>query len=120
MDQKNGKNVLKTIASLFSPVSVKLRGFPVKLRSKTNNVFRLTISCNDINNPNTILIKNYFSNFNLKTSKQDSFLLWSKILDLILGNQPLAEINIKEIRRLAKQINKFTIENNPLGSSKFS
>lgn len=120
LDQKNGENVLKIIARLFSPVSVKLRGFPVKLRNNTNNVFRLTISCNDINNPNTILIKNYFSSFKLKTSKQDSFLLWSKILYLILGNQPLADKNIKEIRRLAKQINKFTINNNPIGSSKFS
>jgi hypothetical protein len=120
LDQKNGENVLKTIASLLSPFSVKLRGFPVKLRNNTNNVFRLTISCNDINNPNTILIKNYFANFKLKTSKKNSFLLWSKILELILGNQPLGDENIKEIRKLAKQINKFTIDNNPIGSSKFS
>jgi hypothetical protein len=75
LDQKNGENVLKIIANLFSPVSVNLRGFPVKLRNNTNNVFRLTICCNDINNPNSMLIKNYFSNFNLKTSKQESFVI---------------------------------------------
>jgi LAGLIDADG endonuclease len=120
LDQKNGDNILKFIANFFSPVSVKLRGFPVKLINNTNNVFRLSISCNDINNPNSILIKNYFDNFKLKTSKQESFLIWSKVLDLILGNQPLNEIQIKEIRKLAKQINKFTIINNPIGSSKFS
>lgn len=120
LDQKNGENVLNFIASLFSPVSIKLRGLPVKLRNNTNNVFRLTIHCNDINNPNTKLIKDYFSNFKLKTSKQKSFFIWSQILDLILGNQPLEEIKIKEIRKLAKQINKFTINNNPIGSSKFS
>jgi hypothetical protein len=67
-----------------------------------------------------MLIKNYFSNFNLKTSKQESFVIWSKILDLILGKQPLNEIDIKKIRKLAKQINKFTINNNPIGLSKFS
>jgi hypothetical protein len=120
LDQKNGDNILKFIANFFSPVSVKLRGFPVKLRNNTNNVFRLSISCNDINNPNSILIKNYFDNFKLKTSKQESFLIWSKVLELILGNQPLNENKIKEIRKLAKQINKFTIINNPIGSSKFS
>jgi hypothetical protein len=120
LDQKNGDNILNFIANFFSPVSVKLRGFPVKLINNTNNVFRLSISCNDINNPNSILIKNYFYNFKLKTSKQESFLIWSKVLDLILGNQPLNEIQIKEIRKLAKQINKFTIINNPIGSSKFS
>ena len=53
-----------------------------------------------------------FSNFKLKTSKHESFFIWSQILDLILGNQPLEEIKIKEIRKLAKQINKFTINNN--------
>lgn len=75
MDQKNGENVLNYIASLFSPVSIKLRGFPVKLINNTNNVFRLTINCNDINNPNTKLIKDYFSNFKLKTSKHESFFI---------------------------------------------
>lgn len=120
LDQKKGENVLNIIANLFSPVSIKLRGFPVKLRNKTNNVFRLTIHCNDIKNPNHNLIKDYFSNFKLKTSKQKSFFIWSQILDLILGNQPLDNLKIKEIRKLAKQINKFTIDNNPIGSSKFS
>jgi len=120
LDQKNGENVLKTIANLFSPISVKLRGFPVKLRNKTNNVFRLDISCNDIKNPNVKLIKNYFTNFNLKTSKQNSFLLWCKILDLTLAKQPLTELEIKEIKILSKQINRFTINNKSIGSSKFS
>jgi len=118
LDQKNGDNVLKIIANLFSPMSV--RGFPVKLRNKTNNVFRLDISCNDITNPNVKLIKNYFTDFNLKTSKHNSFLLWCQILDLTLGKQPLTELEIKEIKQLSKQINKFTINNNPIGSSKFS
>ena len=33
LDQKNGEKVLNSIASLFSPVTVKLRGYPVKERS---------------------------------------------------------------------------------------
>jgi hypothetical protein len=120
LDQKNGENVLNIIGCLFSPVTVKLRGLPVKLRTNTNNVFRLTIHCNDIKNPNNKLIKEYFSNFKLKTSKQESFLIWAKILDSTLGNQPLDEEKIYDLRKLAKKMNKFTIDNNPIGSSKFS
>jgi hypothetical protein len=78
---------------LFSPLTVDLRGFPVKERKRPiatekraleekqglsfhgTNVFRLSISCSDIKNPNWMLIRNYFSKFNLKTSKHNSFLI---------------------------------------------
>lgn len=124
LDQKNEENALNIISTLFSPITVKLKGFPVKIRKgnekKGNNVFRLSISCSDINNPNSMLIRNYFSNFNLKTSKGDSFFIWCTVLDLILGKQPLNTEQIYEIRKLAKKINKFTIENKAIGLSKFS
>lgn len=133
LDQQNGERVLNIISKLFSPVTVKLRAggaCPVKKRSSEPRipsfcsgrapVFRLSISCTDIKNPNSMLIRYYFSKFNLKTSKHKSFLLWCEILDLILGKQPLAEEKITVIRKLAKLINKFTIENNPTGSSKYS
>jgi LAGLIDADG endonuclease len=120
LDQKKEENILKFIAKLLSPVTVRLRGFPVTLRNNTYNVFRLNISCNDINNPNTCIIRHYFFKFKLKTSKHNSFLIWSKVLDIILGKQPLNETEIKQIRILAKQINTLNIQNNPIGSSKFS
>ena len=47
----------------------------VSLRSETTDVYRITINCNDIKKPNYTLIKNYFSKFNLVTSKHNSFLL---------------------------------------------
>jgi hypothetical protein len=102
-----------------------LRGYPVKIRKEgaekpVSNVFRLSISCSDIKNPNSMLIRNYFSKFKLKTSKQNSFMIWCSILDLFLGKQPLNTEKIYEIKKLAKVLNKFTIENNPTGSSKYS
>jgi hypothetical protein len=39
---------------------------------------------------------------------------------MFLGKQPLNKEVISEIKKLAKLINKFTIENNPTGSSKYS
>jgi hypothetical protein len=39
---------------------------------------------------------------------------------MFLGKQPLNKEIINDIRKLAKLINKFTILNNPIGSSKFS
>jgi len=128
LDQKNGESALNIISNLFSPVTVSLRGFPVKERKKganakqnlTTNVFRLSISCSDIKNPNSMLIRNYFSKFKLKTSKHNSFIIWCEILDMFLGKQPLNRKIIYDIKKLAKLINKFTIENNPIGSSKYS
>jgi hypothetical protein len=116
LDQKSEIHILKNIAKLFSPLSLS----PVKLRSKKENVFRLNISCNDIKNPNITIIKNYFNKFNLKTSKHSSFLLWVHCLNLFLGQQPLSVNSALEIRKLAKKINKFTIENKSTGSSKKS
>jgi hypothetical protein len=150
LDQKNGEKVLNFIASLFSPLSKELNGWlgpslaskddgwrsqrprseseshrpPLALRKNTgsaqNNVYRLSISCSNINNPNNKLIKDYFSNFKLKTSKQKSFFIWVEILDYCLNNRHLEEEKINELRKLAKKMNKFTIDNNPIGSSKFS
>ena len=117
LDQKLEYNTLNLIAKLFNPEQ-KSKGNQVKLRNETKEVFRMAINCNDINNPNSTIIRNYFNRFQLKTSKQNSFSLWSKCLDLILGKQPLS--NVLEIRQISKTINKFTIDNNPIGSSKFS
>ena len=90
------------------------------MRSKTTDVYRITIHCNDIKKPNSTLIKNYFSKFNLVTSKHNSFLLWSECLDLFLGKQPLSPESVLKIRLIAKKINKFTINNNPKGHANYS
>lgn len=138
LDQKNGENALNFIAELFSPITVSKRGYPVKLRKNSFSspalrscslanqegvhtaVFRLTISTSDIKNPNSMLIKTYFNKFNLKTSKEKSFLIWVNILELILGKQPLEKDQIASIKRLSSKMNKFVIENNPTGSARFS
>ena len=118
--------ILKKISNLFiafTPTSLEAGkgksgirlNKSVSLRSDTTDVYRITIHCNDIKKPNSTLIRNYFSKFNLVTSKHNSFLLWSECLDLFLGKQPLSPENVLKIRLIAKKINKFTIDNNPTG-----
>ena len=78
--------ILKKISNLFiafTPTSLEAGkgksgirlNKSVSLRSKTTDVYRITIHCNDIKKPNSTLIRNYFSKFNLITSKHNSFLL---------------------------------------------
>ena len=129
LDQKcrSGEDIdiLKKISNLFSLAAdhgesgIRLNK-SINLRSKTKDVYRITIHCNDIKKPNSTLIINYFSKFNLITSKHNSFLLWSKCLDLFLGKQPLSPENVLKIRLIAKKINKFTIDNNPTGHANYS
>ncbi len=110
--------VLNQISTLFINLKNTEMNKSVKLRSKTDNVYRITIPAyagNDIKKPNSTLIINYFTRFNLVTTKHNSFLIWSECVDLILGKQPLSCENILIIRQLAKKINKFTIENNSTG-----
>ena len=109
--------ILNQISTLFIKLKETEENKSVKLRSKTDNVHRITIQCNDIKKPNSTLILNYFTRFNLVTSKHNSFLIWSECLDLILGKQPLSPEDILKIRQLAKKINKYTIENNSTGHS---
>nr|WUR10596.1 LAGLIDADG endonuclease [Elmerina hispida] len=109
-------SILNHISTLF--IKDTKANKSVRLRSKTDNVYRITIQCNDIKKPNFTLIKNYFSKFNLVTSKHNSFLLWFECLELILvrsKKQPLSSEDILEIRSIVKKINKYTIENNSMG-----
>jgi hypothetical protein len=112
-------SILNQISTLFIKLKDTEVNKSVRLRSKTDNVYRITIQAakrsNDIKKPNSTLIRNYFSKFNLVTSKQNSFLLWSECLDLFLGKQPLSPEIVLKIRLISKKINKFTIDNNPTG-----
>jgi hypothetical protein len=74
LDQKLEFNTLNLIAKLFNPEQ-KSKENQVKLRNETKEVFRMAINCNDIKNPNSTIIRNYFNKFQLKTSKQNSFSL---------------------------------------------
>ena len=82
-------------------------------------VYRITVQAaqrsNDIKKLNSTLIIKYFTRFRLKTSKHNSFLIWSDCLNRILGKQPLSYDNVLIVRQLAKKINKFTIENSSTG-----
>jgi len=97
LDQKNAQEVLDKIASLFSLKSkAKLRtGTAEKSKSNSNsivnsnsnsqnflrnssikicnNMFRLSLSCNDVKKTTTYNILNYFNSYKLKTTKKSSF-----------------------------------------------
>ena len=107
--------ILYQISTLFINLKDTEVNKSVKLRSKTDNVYRITVQCNDIKKLNSTLIINYFTRFRLITSKHNSFLIWSDCLNRILGKQPLSYDNILIVRQLAKKINKFTVENSSTG-----
>lgn len=56
----------------------------------------------------------YFNNYKLKTSKKESFRIWTLILDTVINNQ-LSPDKLKEVRKLRHNMNYFTIENSPIG-----
>ena len=111
--------ILYQISTLFINIKDTEVNKSVKLRSKTDNVYRITVQAaqrsNDIKKLNSTLIINYFTRFRLITSKHNSFLIWSDCLNRILGKQPLSYDNVLIVRQLAKKINKFTIENSSTG-----
>jgi LAGLIDADG endonuclease len=114
LDQKDGDFILSDIALLLNSTTKP------KKRNKTNNVIRLNISCNDYESQNSKIIFDYFNRFLLKTTKVEGFKIWCNVTNMIQGNQPLSLVNIKIIRELRSQINKYLAENNPLGSAKYS
>ncbi len=78
-------------------------------------MYRIEIYCNDINKNIYKNILMYFNKYKLKTTKLNSFHIWNEILNIVLGNQPLSSDNIYKIRKLRKNMNKYIIENNPIG-----
>ena len=67
--------ILYQISTLFINIKDTEVNKSVKLRSKTDNVYRITVQCNDIKKLNSTLIINYFTRFRLITSKHNSFLI---------------------------------------------
>ena len=125
LDQKNEEIVLNKIALLFSTVTkAKLRTVNKSLvllhKQKniinySNNMFRLSIACNDKKKPAISNICNYFNKYCLKTSKKNSFQVWQEILEIVVNKQPLSPEDLKIVRKLRHNMNFFTIENNPIG-----
>jgi len=128
LDQKNAEEVLNNIASLFSENKKAILRTPNllsnlaskkdELKYKTeavSNMFRLTFYCNDKKKIISSKIIDYFNTYNLKTSKKESFRLWTIILENVLDKQPLSAENLKVVRKLRHNMNYFTLENKSAG-----
>lgn len=125
LDQKNEEEVLNKIGLLFSDNKKAIIRTPNKLfprhleksehKSNQKNMFRLTFYCNDKKKIISSKIIEYFNIYKLKTSKKESFRLWTLILAKVLNKQPLSPDKLKEVRKLRHNMNYFTIENNPIG-----
>lgn len=112
LDQKDELEILNEISMLFNNNnSARIR------KTKNGEMYRIQIYCNDIKKLNYKRVMNYFNRFRLKTTKQKSFLIWKEVIGITLGNQPLDNKQITYIRELRKNINKYIINNNPIGKS---
>lgn len=115
LDQKGGESLLNEISLLLCDKKLS------KLRKTVNgNMYRIEISCNDINKQIYGKITDYFNAYKLKTTKHKSYTLWKDIALIVRGNQPLCDEKIKKIRGLRHSMNRFIIENNPIGIAKKS
>jgi len=98
----------------------KLRTVNKHIKSKIlsdyiNTMFRLSVYCNDRKKPSYSIISSYFNKYPLKTSKQESFNKWSKIFEIVANKQPLTPETLHLVREIRHNMNKFTIENKPIG-----
>ena len=121
LDQKDAEVVLNKIAFLLNTTAkAKLRTVNKNIKSKNltdyiNTMFRLSVYCNDRNKPNFSLISSYFNKYPLKTTKQESFNKWCKIFKIVANKQPLIPESLHLVREIRHNMNKFTIENKPIG-----
>ena len=123
LDQKNEEDVLNNIALLFTTNKKATLRTPNKRtvdasssgKDKDWNMFRLTFYCNDKKKIISSKIINYFNFYKLKTTKKESFRIWSEIMEILINKQPLSLEDLKLIRKLRGNINYFTIENQQRG-----
>ena len=120
LDQKNEEIILNKIALLLGTITkAKLKTINKSLKTKnfiySNNMFRLTFSCNDKRKHIKDNICNYFNKYPLKTSKKKSFEIWNEISHIVLGKQPLSAEYLSKVRKLRHNMNFFTIENQVKG-----
>lgn len=106
LDQKLREGVLLLIRNLF--------GFgKVSLRSRTNNVKRLSID----SFKGLIGVRDYFLLYPLRTKKAISFLKWNEVYRIILAKEHLDAKGLAKIRVLAKEINANNTGTTKIGSS---
>lgn len=122
LDQKNEEKVLNKIGRLFSDATHKKaiirtpnRACTKCLDKKNNNIYRLSLYCNDKKRIISNKLNNYFNRYKLKTTKNKSFYLWVQILDIVINHQPLSLENLSKVRKLRHNMNYYTIENKPSG-----
>ena len=121
LDQKNAEVVLNKIALLLNTsAKAKLRTVNKCIKSKNlidyvNTMFRLSAYCNDRKKPTYCIINNYFNKYPLKTSKHESLKKWKQIFEIVANNQPLTPETLHLVRNIRHNMNKFTIENKPIG-----
>lgn len=121
LDQKNAELVLNKIAYLLSTsAKAKLKAVNKTIKDQNladylNTMFRLSVHCNDRKKPTYTILSNYFNKYCLKTSKQESFKKWAKILETVANKQPLTPETLHLVREIRHNMNKFTIENKPIG-----
>lgn len=118
LDQKNEQKVLNIIGRLFSEnkkaIIRTLSSQPSSL-DKNNNMYRLSLYCNDKKRITSNKLINYFNTYKLKTTKNKSFYIWVDILDIVINNQPLSLENLSKVRKLRHNMNYYTICNNSIG-----
>ena len=121
LDQKNAEIVLNKIALLLdTSAKAKLRTVNKYIKSQNlsdyiNTMFRLSVHCNDRKKLTYSIISGYLNKYPLKTSKQESFNRWSKIFEIVANKQPLTPENLHFVREIRHNMNKYTIENKPVG-----
>lgn len=122
LDQKNEEKVLFKIGRLFSDathnkgiIRTPNRASIKCVDKKNNNMYRLSLCCNDKKRITSNKLNNYLNRYKLKTTKNKSFYLWIQILDIVINNQPLSLENLSKVRKLRHNMNYYIIENKPSG-----
>ena len=115
LDEKYEEKVLNKIASLFT--LNKRAVLRTSKKKVLNDMFRLTFYCNDKKKILSSKIINYFNLYTLKTTKKESFRIWTEILNIVLNKQPLSVKNLHRVRKLRHNMNYFTIKNLPTGKA---
>lgn len=105
LDQKDS-NILSSIQSLF--------GFgSVVLRSSTNGVYRYQSTGFERMKE----IRQYFTQFPLRTLKSSSLEKWSRVHDMVLYKEHLTKEGLQEIKKIQKTINLQNSNNQKTGAA---
>jgi LAGLIDADG endonuclease len=99
IDQKESLNTMLIIKN-------QLNLFLTHRKSKLGPINMYRVESNSL--IKVPLIIAYFSKYNLKTKKQESFNKWVKVYELVKENIHLTEIGLNDIKKISKDINLIT------------